>query len=116
MKNHLGTHGLVAIVSGSQITIDFANTSLDLKTLLERTEEMLPLLHALISADEAWFKLNNNEKVLRGRGYVTMNMLCQSATQIATEKAKLLKAIADGSELIEDHGFPEYDDKVLHQN
>jgi hypothetical protein len=116
MKSEGGIQGVSIMVAGSQITLDFTATCLNLKTLLERTEEILPLLHALVSADDTWFDLTNSEILLRGRAYVTMNMLCQSAMQIATQKARLLKSIADGSEKIADHGFPEFDEIDLYKN
>ena len=97
-------------VCGSRVTIDFARTGLNVETLMDRAQEVLPLLHALLSADDTWLKLAGDDLAARERGCLAMNMMCQGATQSATKRAELLRAIADGSESISDHGFPEFED------
>lgn len=97
-------------VSGSRVTIDFTRTGLNVETLMERAQEVLPLLHALLSADDTWIKLTGGDLAARERGFLAMNMICQAATQSATKRAELLRTIADGSQSISDHGFPEFED------
>lgn len=96
-------------VAGSRVTIDFARAGLNMETLGERAREVLPLLKALLSADDAWLSLSGEELSARERGCLAMNMMCQGATQSATKRAELLQAIADGRESIADHGFPEFE-------
>jgi len=96
-------------VAGSRVTIDFARTGLSVETLGDRAREVLPLLHALIAADDTWLKLTGDNLAARERGCLAMNMMCQGATLSATKRAELLRAIADGSESIADHGFPEFE-------
>ena len=97
-------------VAGSRVAIDFGRTGLNTETLEQRAREILPLLLAMVSADDAWLRLTGRELTARERGCLAMNMMCQSATQSATKRAELLQAIADGSESIADHGFPEFAD------
>lgn len=97
-------------VSGSRVTIDFTRTGLNVETLMERAQQVLPLLHALLSADDTWTKLTGGDLAARERGFLAMNMICQAATQSATKRAELLRTIADGSQSISDHGFPEFED------
>ncbi|PKQ10556.1 MAG: hypothetical protein CVT70_19005 [Alphaproteobacteria bacterium HGW-Alphaproteobacteria-1] len=96
-------------VTDARVIIDFARTGLTTETLVARVREVLPLLCALLSADDAFFKLSEDELAVRERGYLAINMMCQGATQKATSWAELLQAIADGSESIADHGFPEFE-------
>lgn len=97
-------------VAGSRVVIDFARTGLNVETLMDRAQEVLPLLYALMLADDTWLKLTGDDLAARERGCLAMNMICQGATQSATNCAELLMAIADGSETIADHGFPEFED------
>jgi hypothetical protein len=97
-------------VNGARVTIDFTHANLSTETLLERAEEILPLLSSLIEADDACLKLTSGDLANRLRGCLAMNMMCQHATQKAIEQAILLRKIADGSEAIADHGFPEFSD------
>lgn len=96
-------------VTGSRVAIDFARTDLNTETLSDRLHEVLPLLYALLSADDAWFKLTDTERALRDRGILATNMICQGATQNAIQWAELLNSIVDGSESIANHGFPEFE-------
>lgn len=96
-------------VAGSRLAIDFGRTGLNVETLEERVQQVLPLLHALLSADDAWLKLSGEDLASRARGCMAINMKCQAATQLATKRAELLLAIADGSESIADYGFPEFE-------
>ena len=69
---------------------------------------MAPLLLSLVSADDTWLKLTEEEQISRERAYQAMNMMCQAATLIAADRGVLLKSISDGKESIADHGFPEF--------
>lgn len=100
--------GVAVEVVGSRVVLDFSGTDLCVETLTERTHEILPLLYALMLADSCWLKLSDDELDTRGRGCAAINMMCQQATINATKMADLLRAIADGSETIADHGFPEF--------
>ena len=97
-------------VSGSRVIIDFTRTGMNMETLMERVQEVLPLLYALLSADDTWLKLAGDDLVARERGCLAMNMMCQGATQSATKRAELLREIAGGSKSISDHGFPEFEE------
>ncbi|OOY04578.1 hypothetical protein BMI87_10165 [Thioclava sp. F28-4] len=95
-------------VTGSRLVIDFKRTDLSTETLLERAEEVLPLLIALISADDTLCRLTDEEFAERDRAWQAMDLMCQAATQSATRRAELLEAIASGKESIAAHGFPEF--------
>ena len=97
-------------VSGSRVIIDFSRTGLSVETLMSRAQEVLPLLYALLSADDIWFKLEGDDLAARERGCLAMNMMCQSAMHSATKRAELLRVIADGSRSVRDQGFPEFED------
>jgi hypothetical protein len=97
-------------VAGSRVTIDFTRTRLNVETRMDRAQEVLPLTYALLSADDTWLKLTGDDLAARAHGCLAMNMICEGATQSATKRAELLMAIADGSEAIADHGFPEFED------
>lgn len=96
-------------VTGARVTIDFAHACLNTDTLSVRVREVLPLLKALLSADDAWLKLSSVGLETRQRACLAMDMMCQAATQSATNRAKLLEAVANGSESIANQGFPEFD-------
>lgn len=96
-------------VAGTRVTIDFASLCLNTETLTERVSEILPLLKALIYADDAWLNLSGVELATRERACIAMDMMCQEATQSATNRAKLLEAVANGSESIANHGFRDLD-------
>lgn len=95
-------------VTGSCITIDFGRTGLHIATLKHRAEEVLPLLFSLVSADDTWLNLSEEEQLSRTRAWLAMDMMCQAATLNATRGAELLGSIAGGEESIADHGFPEF--------
>jgi len=98
------------IVADSRVTINFACVSQSPETLVERINDILPLLQALLSADEAWLGISDDEYAARARGWLAIDMMCKMDIQAATQRAKLLKSIADGAETIGDHGFPEFED------
>ncbi len=95
-------------VVGSCVTIDFSDTHLNTETLADRAREVAPLLLSLVSADDTWLKLTEEEQNSRERAYQAMNMMCQAATLNAANRGELLKSISDGKESIADHGFPEF--------
>lgn len=104
----------ILVATDGCVTIDFRDAEINESTLTQRTEEVLPLLHALILADQNFQKLSERDYSERGRAYMAMNMLCQFTVQKAIKQADLLRAIVDGSESISDHGFPEFDgDRVI---
>lgn len=96
-------------VAEDRLVIHLGQIGLNNKSLMQRVDEVLPLLRALVSADHASEKLSEEEFFERGRGCMAISMRCQFLIQEATRQAELLRKIADGSETISDHGFPEFD-------
>lgn len=100
--------GISTSINGPQLTVDFSEAKLDLSSLGERIEEILPLLYALLAADTALSTLNGDEVETRGRGFLAIDAMCQVAIWNAQEKAELLREIAKGEASIANHGFPEF--------
>lgn len=96
-------------VAEDRVIIHLGEAGLNNQSIVQRVDEILPLLRALLSADDAFVKLSEEEFFERDRGCMAVNMRCQFSIQEATRQAELLKAIADGSESISDHGFPEFE-------
>jgi hypothetical protein len=97
-------------INGTRVTIDFSHSGLSASTLDERLADVIPLLCALLSADDTWIELNADEVASRNRGCIAINMLCQASINNAKKYAELLQKIANGRELISNHGFPEFSD------
>lgn len=100
-------------VTGATVTIDFGRAAINVETLEERTHEVLSLLSNLLLADSVWQNLTDSEREGRLNAWAAMGMMVQSDLQTANKRAKLLVAIADGSESISNHGFPEFQDGQL---
>lgn len=95
-------------VIGPRVTLDFGRTKLNSNSLEERSRELLPLLFSLVSADSAWANRSVDEQDRYHQAYNAQNMVYQAALYATMQRAGLLIAIADGSESIADHGFPEF--------
>lgn len=102
--------GVSTSVQGACLTIDFSGSGLNLETLQERASEVLPLLHALLSADTVLSRLDVDTLEKRGRGFLAIDMMCQGAIHEACGQAELLMDIATGTASVAHHGFPEFAD------
>lgn len=95
-------------VIGTRVILDFCRLMPDSETLAERVREVLPLLVFLISADNAWRNLSDEDRVLRMHAAAAIDMKTQAVLLAAQAQAELQVAVIDGRLSIAEHGFPEF--------
>lgn len=98
----------VTSIEGAGFLIELKEIEGNVEDLQDRMAALLPLLESLLAADLSLNSLTAEQIEQRGAGILAMDMLCMSSISAATEQAKVLKAITDGLELIENHGFTEF--------
>ncbi|WP_281966801.1 hypothetical protein [Roseovarius nanhaiticus] len=96
--------------SQAQVTLSLKAEGDGLGIAQDRLKQIAPILEAVLLAEEAWADLGDAERDNVHRAFLAQDMVLQMTMHQALEQARILCGITDGSERIEDHGFPEFQD------
>ncbi|PZQ96113.1 MAG: hypothetical protein DI533_16870 [Cereibacter sphaeroides] len=102
-------HDIDIEISSYRLTLDFSRTGLSVVSLADRANEVLPLLYALVLADDAKSSLSDEQFADRQTGCMAMDLMCQAAIRGATGRAAMLLAVTEGTASISELGFPEFE-------
>lgn len=75
----------------------------------ERLGEIETMLREILSFDEVVAQLSESDLVRLQPAVAAMDLKYQTIVNAATHQARSANNVADGSESISDHGFPEFD-------
>ena len=96
-------------VNGTRVVIDFARCACDAEAFADRIKDILPILRALVTADNSWHRLTDDERSYRQRSRLAMEMKLQAYLLATKRQADLVAAVIEGSESISSNGFPEFE-------
>jgi hypothetical protein len=96
------------IEDGSSVTINLEAFNLSRDSIIERLEEIVPVLEAILSADSVRMTLTSATWRRLQVAITTQDLLYQGKLYEALAAARLLSDLQLEKENIGDHGFPEF--------
>lgn len=81
------------------------------KKVEDRVAQLRHVLSEIVAAETAFDTVVDHVPDTRIQAYQAIELKYQMTLQAAAQYATLARCIADGSEAIEDHGFPEFADE-----